>query len=106
MFTADMSRPAVDCINVTYTSIYDITQVISHAGRSRQYLASGVTYEIQKIKNYEKLWKIKTKHTKFKIIPIAVKMKEDIAFEREIIPYTNHGKILGQNISLRNYKSR
>ncbi len=62
-------------------------------------MANLVVREITKVKDYERKWKIKTNNSKFTIIPMAVKKKEDIVINNNIIPYKNSGRTLGLKIT-------
>lgn len=43
--------------------------------------------EIERINNYEKQWKVKTNGSKFTIISLAVRKKENIAVNGQLIPF-------------------
>ncbi len=58
-------------------------------------MANLAVREITKVNDYERKWKIKTNNSKFTIIPMAVKMKEDIIINNNIIPYKSCGKNAG-----------
>ena len=62
-------------------------------------MANRTRTEIGKINKYEKKWKIKTNKDKFKIIPIAVRKKENVIIDGTPIEYAEKGKILGLTIS-------
>ena len=97
IYTNDIPPPAIDCTNIQYAD--DITQIISYPGKSRAFMANRVKKEIEKINNFEMKWKIKTNNSKFKIIPIAVKKKDNIVINGNPINYTDNGKVLGLTIS-------
>ena len=96
IYTSDLPAPVWGCQNLQYAD--DITQIISYPGTSRDFMSRRVVSEITKINDYEKKWKIKTNKNKFKIIPIAVKKKNDIYIDGEKIEYSQHGKVLGLTI--------
>ena len=96
IYTADLPQPVWGCLNLQYAD--DITQIITYPGTSREFMCRRVISEINKINDYERKWKIKTNKNKFKIIPIAVKKKNDIYIDGEKIEYSQNGKILGLNI--------
>lgn len=62
-------------------------------------MAIRTTNEINKIYNYEKQWKIKTNKQKCKLIPIAVKKKNNIIRDRNTLEFITSGKILDNTIS-------
>ncbi len=62
-------------------------------------MANLTVREITKVKDYERKWKLKTNNIKFTIIPMAVKMKEDIIINNNIIPYKSSGRTLGLKIA-------
>lgn len=96
IYTADLPLPDWGCTNVQYAD--DITQIISYPGASRAFMSRLTVREITKINKYEKEWKIKTNKNKFKIVPIAVKKKEDIIIDGIKIDYSLQGKVLGLTI--------
>ncbi len=101
IYTNDIPDPAVDCTTIQYAD--DITQIIAYHGKSRHLMANRTTSEIEKINEYEKKWKIKTNKNKFKIIPLAVKKKNDIVIDGTPIQYSESGKVLGIRIGTSGY---
>ena len=97
IYTADIPQAAHGNLNIQYAD--DITQIITYQGKSRQFMATRTTQEIEKINNYERKWKIKTNKSKFKIIPIAVQKKNNIIIDGEVIEFSGNGKILGLTVS-------
>ena len=96
VYTSDLPPSAWGCLNLQYAD--DITQIITYPGTSRELMSRRVVNEIMKINEYERKWKIKTNKNKFKIIPIAVKKKNDIYIDGEKIEYSQSGKVLGLTI--------
>ncbi len=62
-------------------------------------MANLAVSEITKVNDYERKWKIKTNNSKLTIIPMEVKMKEDIIINNNIITYKNTGRTLGLKIT-------
>lgn len=93
IYTADLPLPVWGCSNVQYAD--DITQIITYPGASREMMSRRTVSEILKINKYEEKWKIKTNKNKFKILPIAVKKKNNIEIGGTHIEYSQHGKVLG-----------
>ena len=96
IYTIDIPEAGPGTTNIQYAD--DITQIITYPGKSRNLMAIRTVNEINKINNYEKQWKIKTNKQKFKIVPIAVRKKNNIVIEGNLIEYTPSGKILGNTI--------
>lgn len=96
IYTADLPLPEWGCTNIQYAD--DITQIITYPGASRGFMSRLAVREITKINKFEEDWKIKTNKNKFKIIPIAVKKKDDIIIEGTKIDYSLQGKVLGLTI--------
>lgn len=61
-------------------------------------MARRTVIEKEKINNFEKSWKIKTNKAKLKIVPLAIKKKNNIIIEGTRIEYSPHGKVLGLSI--------
>lgn len=84
----------------------DISQVVATRG-DRDMLSRATMWEINKINNYEKLWKIKTNNTKFEIFPIAwgrqPERVQPVVVDGREIPLGNTGKILGLTVSRTGY---
>ncbi len=97
IYTADIPQPSIDYCFIQYDD--DVTQIIAYNGKSRHLMANLSVREIRKVKDYERKWKIKTINTKFTIIPMAVKKKEDIIVNNNIIPYKNSWRTLGLKIT-------
>ncbi len=62
-------------------------------------MANLAVREITKVNDFERKWKIQTKNSKFTIIPMAVKKKEDIIINNNIIHYKNSERTLGLKIT-------
>lgn len=101
IYTRDIPESAVDCHHIIYAD--DITQIITYRGKSRLMMANQVGREIEKINKYEKRWKIKTNQSKFTLLPIANKKREDVIADGEIVEYSNRGRILGMKITNTGY---
>ncbi len=90
---ADLPETAINCINIQYAD--DITQIVAYRGKSRLLLATRTVQEIERINKYEQKWKIETDKSKFKIVPIAVKKKDQIVVGGTHIGYSDEGTVLG-----------
>ncbi len=97
IYTADIPHPSIDCCNIQYAD--DITQIIAYNRNARHLMANLGVREIIKVNDYERKWKIQTNNSKFTIIPMAVKKKEDFIINNNIIPYKNSGRTLGLKIT-------
>ncbi len=62
-----------------------------------------VERETERIKKFERMWKIKTSEEKFHIIPIAQYKTKKINVNGKEIETSTSGKLLGLNISTRPY---
>ncbi len=62
-------------------------------------MANLAVREITNVNDYERKWKIKTNNSKFTIIPMEIKKKEDTIINNNIIPYKNCGTTLGLKIT-------
>ena len=86
----------------------DFTQVIvTKCNRvndnARAMHRENVQSEISKQNIYEKMWKVKSNLSKFKIIMIANKPKQNIQIEDQTIVYSKKAKIVGLNFKSRNF---
>ena len=69
-FTHDLPQPVSDTdTDVIFAD--DISQIIEYHGNDKEELAVQSEREIVRINEYEKLWKIKTNTTKFKMISVS-----------------------------------
>lgn len=64
-------------------------------------MAQRTQTEIGKINNYEMKWNIKTNKYKFKIIPLAVKKKNNTIIDGTQIEYVENGKMMGLTLNRR-----
>ncbi len=97
IYTADIPHSSIDCCNIQYAD--DITEIIAYNRNSKHLMTNLAVREIKKLNDYERKWKIETNNSKFKIILMAVKKKEDIIINNNVIPYKNSGIILGLKIT-------
>ena len=97
LYTSDIPAASAGSTNILYAD--DITQIVTHPSKSKKIMARRTQYEIIKINNYEKQWKIRTNTSKFKIIPIASKKTEPITVNNMNIPYAKDGIILGLRVN-------
>ena len=86
----------------------DFTQIIVTKcnrinDRARDEHRENVKNEILKQNRFEYEWKIKTNISKFKIIMIGNKPKQNIVIENTTLKYTNKAKILGLNFKSNNF---
>ena len=96
-YTADMPPPGPGGLNVCFAD--DVTQVIEYMHASKQMLAIRTTREINKINNYENLWKIQTSADKFKLLSISASKPEDIIINNRQINFSENVNILGFKLS-------
>lgn len=97
LYTRDTPPPPPDCLDIMYAD--DVTQVVTHQGRSKLMMANKIAREIARISQYERQWKIRTNQQKFKIIPLAQKYTEDIIVDGDLLNTNNGGNILGLTIT-------
>ena len=95
-FTHDIPEPIVHTDYIAYAD--DITQIVTCPNNHR-YLAIQTGRAITQINDFEKLWKIKTNISKFKIINISRRNTVGIDTPDRYYEYTNEGKILGLNFN-------
>ena len=92
-YTAAMPPPGPGTLDITFAD--DVTQIVIHPHRSREYLARKTVREIERVNEYEKKWKIKTNRTKFKLISITKRKPNDVEVEGERIPFARTSTVLG-----------
>ena len=63
-FTHDLPQP-VSAIDTDVIFADDVSQIVEYHGTDKEQLAVQSEHEIVRVNEYEKLWKIKTKATKF-----------------------------------------
>ena len=98
-YTYDMPAPSPGCFNIIFAD--DSTQVITYPGKSKQMLARRTKREIEKLNQYEKLWKLNTNKNKFQIISVSAVKPVDIEIDNQIIPFKQSATILGLTINTR-----
>lgn len=101
IYTRDLPEPTIDSYDILYAD--DITQIITHNGKSKRAMAIKVGREIERINKFEREWKIKTNQNKFALIPLASKRYEDIIAEGELLETKTEGKALGLKITTNGY---
>ena len=102
IYTSDIPQARHGCLNIMYAD--DVTQIITHPSKSRNFMVNKIQKEINTINTYEKKWKIKTNMSKFKVIPLAIRKTKPIHIEGNLIQYSNEGNILGMHINKTGYK--
>ena len=95
-FTKDISELIVHTDYIACAD--DITQTVTHHD-SDKYLAIQTGRAISQIDNFEKLCKIETNISKFKIINISRQNTEGIDTPDRYYEFTNKGKMLGLNFN-------
>ncbi len=95
IYTADIPHPSIECCNIQYADY--ITQIIGYNGNSKHLMNNLAVREITKVKEFERKWR--TKYSKYTIIPMAGKKKEDIIINNNIILYKKSGRKLGLKIT-------
>ena len=97
-FTCDLPQP----VFVTDTDVIfadDISQIIENHDKDKEELAVQSEREIVRVNEYEKLWKIKTNATKFKMISVSKTQPYPIGVNDNIMPFTNDINLLGLTLS-------
>ena len=69
-YTHDLPLPQSD-LSTDVIFADDVTQVVEYRGNDREQLAVQTEREIVRVNEFEKVWKIKTNPTKFKMISIS-----------------------------------
>ena len=93
IYTSDMPETPEYVLNIAYAD--DVTQVILEQNRSKNLLARKTIREIERLNNYENLWKIKTNKNKFQILSISKTKPAKIYINNVEIPFTDEIKVLG-----------
>ena len=96
-YTSDMPPAQDDSTEIIFAD--DVTQIVQYMGPSKKMLALKTQRAIERINEYEKLWKIKTSKNKFKILSISKLKPEEITIENRIVPFANEISILGLKIT-------
>lgn len=92
LFTGDLGELTYS----TYTAYADdVTQVVTHHGKSKEFLKRKTERAINELNSFEKKWKIKTNNTKFQIIHVSKKSPLPIVINNTRIQYTNTANLLG-----------
>ena len=97
-FTCDLPQP----VFATDTDVIfadDISQTIENHDKDKEELAVQSESEIVRVNEYEKLWKIKTNATKFKMISVSKTQPYPIGVNDNIMPFTNDINLLGLTLS-------
>ncbi len=69
LFTNDLPLPEYGCLDTMCAD--DVTQLITSPSKSKLMMKVKVEREIERIRKFERQWKIKTSEGKFKILSIA-----------------------------------
>ena len=77
----------------------DISQIIENHDNDKEEMAVQSEREIVRVNEYEKLWKIKTNATKFKMISVSKTQPYPIGVNDNIMPFTNDINLLGLTLT-------
>ena len=77
----------------------DVSQIIIYEGSNKEELAIQTEWEIVRINDYEKLWKIKTNKNKFRMLSVSKTHPAPISVEDENSPFTADVNILGLKLT-------
>ena len=97
-YTHDLPLPHSD-LSTGVIFADDITQVVEYRGNDREHLAVQSGREIVRFNEFEKLWKIKTNATKFKVISISKTQPYPINVKDNNMQFTNDVNLLGLTIT-------
>lgn len=92
IYTSDIGE-IPNCTYFTYAD--DVTQVVTYAGKSKQYLKRHTERAITSLNRYEQQWKIKTNPNKFRILHISKRLPLPITINNSNIEFTTTAKLLG-----------
>ena len=92
-YTSDVPPPGAGSTDVLFAD--DVTQIIEHHHRSRKFLARKTEREINRINQFENLWKIKTNRNKFKLLSISLEKPEPVRIDGTIINIAQEITVLG-----------
>ena len=96
-YMADIPPPGPSCEDYGFAD--DITQIIIYPHKSRRMLAIRTKREIERLKSYEKNWKIRTNKGIFAIISVSKSKPCEVLIDNNIVPFKKSAKILGLTIS-------
>ena len=88
-----MPPPGADSTDVLFAD--DVTRIIEHHHRSRKHLARKTEREINRINQFENLWKLKTNRNKFKLLSISLEKPEPVRIDGTIINVAQEITVLG-----------
>ena len=91
-YTHDLPLPQSDLS--TDVIFADVTKVVEYRGNDREQLAVQTKREIVIVNEFEKLWKIKTNPTKFKMVPISKIHPYPISVDDNNRQFTNDVNLL------------
>ena len=94
-YTHDIPNAEKDNINVAYAD--DVTHIIRCRSKSDNMLRKETEREIERVNDFEKVWKIRTNMPKFAIVPIQGRRKNNIRINNREIVYSGETKVLGAN---------
>ena len=83
----------------------DVTQVVEYRGNDREQLAVQTEREIVRVNEFEKVWKIKTNPTKFKMISISKTHPYPISVDDNNRDFTNDVNLLGLTLKRTGFTS-
>ena len=102
IFTSDC--PGSDAgVNVQYAD--DVSQIIFHPGRSKQFLNTRTGREIDRVSSFEAKWRIRTNMAKFTVIAPATRNPAQLLANDDPIDFRPSGSLLGLKISGTGYSS-
>ena len=97
-YTHDLPQPVSD-IDTDVIFADDVSQIVEYHGRDKEQLAVKSEQEIVRVNEFEKLWKIKTNATKFKMISVSKTQPYPISVYDRNMPFTNDINLLGLTLT-------
>ena len=97
-YTHDLPPPVSD-IDTGVISADDISQIVEYHGGDKEQLTVKLEQEIVRVNEFEKLWKIKTNATKFKMISVSKTQPYPISVYDRNMSFTNDINLLGLTLT-------
>jgi hypothetical protein len=101
LYTHDIGEPTRGSKYFSYAD--DVTQIVSTPGKSLNMHALSTKRAIEAIDKFEHQWKIKTNATKFQMINIGRRRKQNLQLNNRVITYSSQGTVLGLHIKTNGY---
>lgn len=95
IYVRDLPQGTEGCVNILYAD--DVSQFI--IGRTSRAVAFKTSRQIEIVNNYERMWKIRTNTSKFKVICLGQRQPEIIRINGEILEAGDRGSFLGMSIN-------